>query len=134
MVDISSLDQYELEQLRDAVNRRLLLMRHTTRLTLPELLRLFDDVKVALRDQGKEWWSLETWQWRDGGIRFWLNPRDQARYQPGWYSIDELIAWTQDAGPVLVPFDDEPDDGDERPDTDAGVTITWLPPSPPDHR
>jgi hypothetical protein len=126
MFDIQSLDIYELERLRDAVNRRLLQMRRTEGLRLPELLQLFEEVKSALQDQGKDWHSLERWQWMDGGIKFWLNPNEQDLYNSGWFSIDELIAWTHDTGPVMI---EELDDEDDAPALDqaAGVSITWLP-------
>lgn len=124
MFDINSLDIDELEQLRDACNRRLLQMRRTQGLALPDLLRLLDDVKSALTDQGKEWHSLERWQWMDGEIRFWLNPSEQDIYRAGWFSIDDLIAWTQDRGPIMIE-DEEPDEGPWQ-QTD-GVAITWLP-------
>jgi hypothetical protein len=125
MFDIESLDLYELEELRDACNRRLLRMRRTQGLTLPELLRLFDDVKVTLQDQGKEWHSLERWQWMDGEIRFWLNPSEQDIYRTGWFSIDDLISWTHEQGPIVIEEEEEPDEGLWK-EAD-GVAITWLP-------
>src|SRR5262245_19868016 len=125
MIDIQSLDIPELERLRDAVNRRLLQMRRTEGLRLPELLQLFEEVKLALQDQGKEWHSLERWQWMDGGIKFWLNPSEQDIYNSGWFSIDDLIAWTHDTGPVMI---EELDDEDNHPlNQVGGVDITWLP-------
>ncbi|MEO7908817.1 MAG: hypothetical protein ABIV47_04120 [Roseiflexaceae bacterium] len=126
MIDIQSLDVSELERLRDAVNRRLLQMRRTEGLRLPELLQLFEEVKVALQDQGKEWHSLERWQWMEGGIRFWLNPNEQDLYNSGWFSIDELIAWSHDTGPVMVEELDDEEDIQQR-DQAGGVAITWLP-------
>lgn len=102
MVEIDTLDVEELEQLRDAVNRRLLRLRRTHGLALPELLRLFEETKVMLTEQGKEWRSLERWQWMDGGIRFWLNPNAQDIYRSGWFSIDDLIAWAHDDGPIMI--------------------------------
>jgi hypothetical protein len=128
MVDIQSLDIYELEQLRDAVNRRLLQMRRTDGLALPELLRLFEEVKTTLQDQGKQWFSLERWQWMEGGIKFWLNPNDQDIYHSGWFSIDELIAWAHDTGPVMIEeiFEDEAERTGPYQQT-GGVSITWLP-------
>jgi hypothetical protein len=113
---IEHLEVEELEQLRDAINRRLLQMRRTKGLTLPELLRLFEEVKQTLADQGKEWHSLERWQWIDGEIRFWLNPHEQDIYRSGWFSIDELIAWAHETGPVVIEeeFDDEPLPNDIR--------------------
>ena len=128
MVDIQSLDMYELEQLRDAVNRRLLQMRRTDGLALPELLRLFEEVKTTLQDQGKHWLSLERWQWMDGQIRFWLNPIDQAHYRIGWFGIDDLIAWTADQGPIVIaPTWDE----QEEPADAASLSeISSLPTTP----
>ncbi len=102
MIDITLLDVAELEELRDEVNRRLLSMRRTEGLRLPEILQLFEEVKQALEDQGKQWISLERWQWTDGGIKFWLNPTHNWEYQRGWYSIDELIAWVHNTGPIMI--------------------------------
>lgn len=127
MFDIESLDVAELEELRDACSRRLLQMRRTHGLSLPELLRLFEEVKVTLSDQGKEWHSLERWQWMDGEIRFWLNPTEQYLYRTGWFSIDDLIAWASEQGPIVIEeeFDDEPGGGYRGKADD--VPITWLP-------
>jgi hypothetical protein len=128
MIDIQTLDVSQLEQLRDAINRRLLQMRRTEGLRLPELLQLFEEVKTTLQDQGKEWYSLERWQWMDGEIKFWLNPNEQDLYHTGWFSIDELIAWTHDIGPIMIEeLTDE--DLDEYPNSSqaGGVRITWLP-------
>jgi hypothetical protein len=131
MFDIQSLDIYELERLRDQVNRRLLQMRRTEGLRLPELLELFEEVKVTLHDQGKEWHSLERWQWMDGGIKFWLNPNEHDIYNTGWFSIDDLIAWSHDTGPVMIEELEEDEDLN-LPDQPNGVSITWLPSSSDD--
>lgn len=125
-IDIEGMSIGELERLRDAVNQRLLELRYTNRHTLPELLRMLEELKVALGDQGKEWRSLERWQWMDGQIRFWLNPTDQVRYQAGWYTIDELLLWSQNRGPVIVPAEEDEDLDDTWTEID-GVRIRWLP-------
>lgn len=101
MYNLDELDDLQLSQLRDAINQQLLKRRRTGGLRLNELLALLDEVKRALRDQGKEWRSLERWQYLDGQVCFWLNPTDQSRYRMGWFSIDELIQWTHDLGPVM---------------------------------
>lgn len=113
---IESLDQDELERLRAACNRRLLRMRRTDALPLHDLLRLLEAVKTTLRDQDKDWYSLERWQWLDGQIRFWLNPIDQTHYRMGWFGIDDLIAWTADAGPIVMDVSPAADaqDADRR--------------------
>jgi hypothetical protein len=115
-IAIESLDQDELECLRDACNRRLLRMRHTDALPLRDLLRLLEAVKTTLHDQDKGWHSLERWQWLDGQIRFWLNPIDQTHYRMGWFGIDDLIAWAADAGPIVmeVAWDADAQDDDPR--------------------
>jgi hypothetical protein len=124
-IDIDGLSIDELEQLRDAINQRLLQLRYSNRHTLPELLRMLEEVKALLNDQGKQWRSLERWQWMDGQIRFWLNPTDQVQYQSGWFTIDELIQWSQNNGPVLIS--EEPEDDEDEPWTEVdGVRIRWL--------
>lgn len=124
MFDIETLEIAELEALRDACNRRILSLRRTQGLRLPELLQLLDEVKTTLRDQQKDWHSLERWQWMEGEIRFWLNPVDQDLYNTGWFSIDNLIAWTHDIGPVMIE-ELEPEEGPWS--ETNGVQITWLP-------
>lgn len=125
-IDIEGLSISELERLRDAVNQRLLQLRYSNRHTLPELLRMLEELKGVLNDQGKQWRSLERWQWMDGQIRFWLNPTDQVQYQSGWYTINELLLWSYNSGPVIVR--DEEDEADDETWTDVdGVRIRWLP-------
>jgi hypothetical protein len=114
MFNLEELDYQQLAELREAASRRMLQLRRTTGLRLPELLSLLEEVKQTLRDQGKEWRSLERWQWLDGEIRFWLNPVDQHSYNVGWFSIDELIQWAHDMGPVLAEIAEE--SFDEAPD------------------
>lgn len=125
-IDIEGLSVEDLERLRDTINQRLLQLRYSSQHTLPELLRMLEEVKSALSDQGKEWRSLERWQWMDGQIRFWLNPTDQVRYQAGWYTIDELILWSQNRGPILVSFEEDDEEDNSWTEVD-GVRIRWLP-------
>ncbi|MCX7789241.1 MAG: hypothetical protein N2378_01250 [Chloroflexaceae bacterium] len=125
-IDIEAMSIEELERLRDAVNQRLLQLRYSNRHTLPELLRMLEELKAVLNDQGKHWRSLERWQWMDGQIRFWLNPTDQVQYQSGWYTIDELIQWSKGYGPVFVREEEEEEEEEIWTDVD-GVRIRWLP-------
>lgn len=125
MVDLQTLDMAELEQLRDEINRRILQMRRTEGLALPELLRLFEEVKLTLQDQGKTWLSLERWQWMNGGIKFWLNPSEQDIYHAGWFTIDDLIAWVHDTGPVIVA--EAAEEANISYKEADGVVIRWLP-------
>jgi hypothetical protein len=113
MVNLDELDDLQLAQLRDAINQQMLKRRRTSGLRLNELLALLDEVKTTLRDQGKEWRSLERWQYIDGKICFWLNPVDQSRYTMGWFSIDELIQWSYDLGPVMSQAEENELDWDE---------------------
>lgn len=117
--DIGSLDIHQLEALRDACSMRLLEMRRTD-LPLPQLLELLDEVKQILRDQGKEYHGLDARQWLDGCMRFWLNPVEQDIYRSGWYSIDELILWTRERGPVMLEEEEEGEPG-------LHAEIEWLP-------
>jgi hypothetical protein len=125
MFDLSTLDVGELERLRDAVNRRILDLRRTTNLSLPDLLQLLEETKTTLKDQHKEWRSLERWQYMDGEVRFWLNPVDQDLYKTGWFTIDELIAWTRDRGTVMIEELDE-DEIDPFVSRSGSRPVTWI--------
>jgi hypothetical protein len=98
---------------------------------LSELLRLLEDLKTTLRDQGKEWYSLERWHWQDGQICFWLNPSDHTRYRMGWFGIDDLLAWMENQGPIVIATEsgvDRCDDANCVQDTAtqaAGVLVGW---------
>src|SRR5579859_4932643 len=129
MVDIEDLNIDELEQLRDACNRRILEMRQTRGLALADLLRLLDEVKLILSDQGKEWHSLERWQWMEGQVRFWLNPTNHELYRTGWFSIDELIAWSRDNGPIVLELEEEPEEESTSWPT-YGIQMAWHPVQP----
>jgi hypothetical protein len=63
----------------------------------------------------------------DGEIKFWLNPVDQESYRAGWYSIDDLIAWVYNQGPIVIHPDEEDDHPDDEWDARDDVTIHWLP-------
>lgn len=128
-IDLDALDVPELERLRDAINRRILQKRRTKGLTLPELLRLFEETKAVLAEHHREWRSLERWQWMDGEIKFWLNPVDQESYRAGWYSIDDLIAWVYNEGPIVIHHEDEDDELEDEWDARDNVAIRWLPDS-----
>ena len=100
-IDISHLSYPELITLRDTINQRLLQMRRTPTMRLDDILACFEETRTALADHGHRWHTLERWQWMDGEVRFWLNPVDQQRFAVGWFSIDDLIAWLNDTGPIL---------------------------------
>jgi len=87
--------------LRDEVNQRILTLKKSPRLRLEDSLRLFEETKTALTERGMTWHSLERWQWMEGEVRFWVNPIDQHRYATGWFTLDDLIAWLTDDGPIV---------------------------------
>ena len=125
MVDFDTLTIDELEDLRDECNRRILEMRQTKGLSLPDLLHLLEEVKVTLQNQGKDWYSLERWQWMEGEVRFWLNPQDQTNYRTGWFSMDDLIAWSQDRGAVIFDHYQDEDFEEEQEKTSFGTQTEW---------
>lgn len=125
MVDFDTLTIDELEDLRNECNRRILEMRQTKGLPLPDLLHLLEEVKVTLQNQGKDWYSLERWQWMDGEVRFWLNPHDQSNYRTGWFSMDDLIAWSQDRGAVIIDDYQDDDFEEERERAPFSTQTEW---------
>ncbi|MEN9328271.1 MAG: hypothetical protein RI947_1079 [Candidatus Parcubacteria bacterium] len=116
---IDSLDVPGLEAIQNACSVRLLEMRRTD-LPLSQLLELLAEIKANLEDQRKHYHGLDSWQWMDGCMKFWLNPVEQDIYQSGWFSIDELRLWLKDQGPVMI---EEEDEGEP----DLHAEIRWLP-------
>jgi hypothetical protein len=37
----------------------------------------------------------------DGQVKFWVDPTDKLKYQSGWYSMEDLILWSKDSGPII---------------------------------
>jgi len=118
-IDVSHLSYIELIALRDTINQRLLAIQRSHTLRLDEILALFEQTRTALHDHGHRWHTLERWQWMDGEVRFWLNPIDQERFAVGWFSIDDLIAWLHDSGPVLRNTTTNTSNRDD-------VSVRWL--------
>lgn len=60
-------------------------------------------LKKQLWPADKKWFSLgDSWSFNKENqqVRFWLNPVDKDRYQPGSYSLAELQQWLSDTGPM----------------------------------
>jgi len=57
----------------------------------------------ALQAAGKGWYALAPrWQDQEGSeLLFFLNPKDQKRYDSGWFTLAELREWAQEQGPVV---------------------------------
>ena len=53
--------------------------------------------------------GIEFWREYDenGNLRFWLNPKEQSIYSMGWYSLEDLIAWANETGPVIKRKDEK---------------------------
>jgi hypothetical protein len=81
------------------------------------------DIKDTIKNAGLNWFALKgDWSTRfktiirdvedsddkriprpatDHPVMFFLNPRDQGKYNSGWFTVEELEAWAQGQGPVL---------------------------------
>jgi len=56
-----------------------------------------------LYDNKKEWVSLSP-RWVDESeedIIIWLKPRD-SKYNSGWFSVNDLLLWIEEKGPVVI--------------------------------
>ena len=59
-------------------------------------------IRNRLREAGRGFYALSP-KWADAtktGIKFWLNPHEQNKYNSGWYSIEDLDAWIAGQGPI----------------------------------
>lgn len=63
-------------------------------------------IKEKLKAARKIWFSLDTIKnfppdHKKPGLRVWLNPFDQKKYNYGWFTLEELEAWANDQGPIV---------------------------------
>jgi hypothetical protein len=61
---------------------------------------IYDFLKAA----GKDWYYLGPRKWRNDKPEepmFFLNPREQSKYDGGWFTLDDLRLWAEDKGPVV---------------------------------
>lgn len=60
-------------------------------------------IHAELKAAGKGWYALAPqWQDQEGSeLLFFLNPKDQKRYDSGWFTLAELREWAQEQGPVV---------------------------------
>lgn len=61
-------------------------------------------VHDAIKAAGFSYFSLKATIWADEtkkSIRIWLNPREQNKFNCGWFTLGELFQWAKNEGPVL---------------------------------
>lgn len=70
--------------------------------------RLHDAFKASgieqkLSEKKLYWYALSpAWEYEEGSaLLCFLNPREQSKYEGGWYSLDELVEWTEGKGPIV---------------------------------
>lgn len=57
-------------------------------------------IKKILTDAGKRYFCLDP-AMHNGKLKAFLNPEGQAKYNSGWFSIEELKLWAKDQGPIM---------------------------------
>lgn len=64
-------------------------------------------IEESLRKAGKRWYALSPrWAFPDEAqgtqhrVVYWLNPMEQNRYSSGWFTVEDLMLWAKDIGPV----------------------------------
>lgn len=66
-------------------------------------------IEKILEKAGKGYYALSPKWIKDIGnitnsqyeVVFWLNPMEQQKYKYGWYTVEELIEWSNDKGPII---------------------------------
>lgn len=61
-------------------------------------------LEETLRANQLTWFSLRfdhVIENKDGNMCIWLNPRDQRQYNSGWFTAEDLWAWSRNQGPVV---------------------------------
>ncbi|EPX76741.1 hypothetical protein [Salipiger mucosus] len=59
----------------------------------------------ALAPEWTNFFKGESTMTSEYPVVFFLNPRDQQKNGHGWFTVEDLIAWTEGAGPVLKSED-----------------------------
>jgi hypothetical protein len=60
-------------------------------------------IEDYLKAKWRRWFALSP-RWANEEkteVKFWLNPMDQHIYEAGWYSVEQLMEWVEDRGPVM---------------------------------
>jgi hypothetical protein len=82
---------------------------------LEEAVRV-SGIREKLEKAGKRFYALSP-AWTDEAktqLCFFLNPCEQNKYQHGWFTLDELDAWTREDGPI--PFNQALREYEKRPE------------------
>lgn len=74
--------------------------------TFAQTKALFERIEAtgiiqALRSHNRGFYALSPSVRQDGTLQFFLNPHEQRQFNHGWYTVDELLQWTQNTGPVI---------------------------------
>jgi hypothetical protein len=70
-----------------------------------ELMKAFKKtgIEELLKKAGKGYYALSP-KWKNEEKKelvFWLNPHEQNKYDSNWFTLQNLIDWTHDKGPVI---------------------------------
>jgi len=60
-------------------------------------------IEGILRRAGRKYFALSPRLDKDGTVVYWLNPYDDDKAKPGWYSLQELKDWAGGRGRVVRP-------------------------------
>jgi hypothetical protein len=88
-------------------------------------------IEGILRRAGRKYFALSPRLDKDGTIVYWLNPYDDDKAKPGWYSLQELKDWAEGRGRVVRPDPPPPEPEPEpfqemlgeEPECEDGVQI-----------
>ncbi|MGU3473200.1 hypothetical protein ACLBWT_18890 [Paenibacillus sp. D51F] len=60
-------------------------------------------IHEVLQAAGKSYFALSP-RWKDDDkkeVKFWLNPQSQNQYNYGYYTVEELMQWAKNTGPIM---------------------------------
>jgi hypothetical protein len=63
-------------------------------------------LEKKLREAGKKWFALSP-RWAtekhntEHSVVFWLNPMEQRTNNSGLYTVEELLLWAENKGPIV---------------------------------
>lgn len=57
-------------------------------------------IEKTLKAAGKRYYALSPRRFEDGSLKFWLNPMEQQQNNYGWFTLEDLQAWSRGEGPI----------------------------------
>jgi hypothetical protein len=96
----SRVPEDSLDKMREAHESHLNLIEAVEKTSVEEKLRAAGKEFYALSPRWVSGFQLDDGVTTEHPVLFWLNPMEQDQNNYGWYTIEQLLEWIEDEGPI----------------------------------